>query len=430
MYKRPCVRTGRPRALADLPRSRSVSASMAADPVPTFTQRPNELAPSMQATEPNPDSKPRPPSLLARADRRRRAALENVFGRRMRAIERQLCRPGALPADGIYSILVIRPNHRLGNTVLISPLLSELEALFPGAEIDILASGGAAQVLFSTRFQTHRVETLARRMPRHPLHTLRLLREVCKRDYDLAIDASMDSNMGRLILGRSKAAHKVSFPLEGSTNPDLAPYREACPAHFALRNVHLLRTASGRRSAHDWPRLNVELSPAELARGREALVHVLGDPVSRPGFVLGVFANATADKRYPGNWWSEFMQSLGASHPDIAVIDVLADHGRSQLPGESHPFYSRDLRKLGSVLAAMDAFISADCGVMHLASAVDVPTLGLFSRDNSDKYAPYGGHNLAVDTHGGVTAQEAARQAAQWLGHLRSGESWPTEARA
>jgi ADP-heptose:LPS heptosyltransferase len=369
---------------------------------------------------------------MARADRRRRAALDSVFGRRMRAIQAQLCRPGGLPADGIFSILVIRPNHRLGNTVLISPLLRELEALYPGAEIDILASGGAAQVLFSTRFQVHRVETLARRMPRHPVHTLRLLREVCKRRYDLAIDASMDSNMGRLILGRCQASHKLSFPLEDSTDPTMAPYREQCPAHFALRNVHLLRTASGRRATDAWPRLNVNLSPAERERGQQALGHILGVGADTPrsGFVLGVFANATADKRYPGDWWSTFMQTLDPQAAGITVVDVLADHGRSQLPGESHPFYSRDLRKLGSVLAAMDAFISADCGVMHLASAVDVPTLGLFSRDNSDKYAPYGGHNIALDTREGVTPRDAARQAGAWLEHVRGGDAWPLEAEA
>ncbi len=361
------------------------------------------------------------PGLLARADRKRRQMLDAVFGRRMRSIDAQLCPPGGLPADDIHSILVIRPNHRLGNTVLISPLLRELETLYPGAEIDILASGGAAQILFSTRFQTHRVITLDRRMPRHPVRTLRQLRATCNTPYDLAIDASMDSNMGRLILGRSTARYKLSFPLQEPAEGEMARYREDCPAHFALRNVHLLRTASGRGTQDPWPTLNVLLSENELARGRKAL-HALfahTDPLPPNAFVLGVFANATADKRYPGDWWSRFMQALLDAHPDLHVVDVLADHGRSQLPVASRPFYSRDLRKLGSVLANMDAFISADCGVMHLASAVGVPTLGLFSRDNSDKYAPYGGCNQSLDTHAGSEVEHTAQSAARWLGQLR-----------
>ena len=375
----------------------------------------------MQEPESNPASKPKAPGLMARADRNRRDALNSILGGRLRKVEAQLCKPGALPDRGIHSILVLRTNHRLGNTVLLSPLLRELEALYPGAEIDILASGGAAQILYATRFQTHRVVTLARRMPRHPVQTLRLLRTVTGERYDLAIDASLDSIMGRMILGRCQATHKLGFPLEMQADPGMAVYRDTCPDHFALRNVHLLRTAVGRSGESEWPRLNVNLSPAELARGRQALAAILGGDAAPDGddFVLGVFANATADKRYPGNWWSDFMQAVHERHPAIRVVDVLADHGRSQLPGDSHPFYSRDLRKLGSVLANMDGFISADCGVMHLASAAGVPTLGLFSRDNLDKYEPYGGHNAALSTRGGVSARDAARQAADWLDRVR-----------
>lgn len=388
----------------------------------------------MQEPESNPASKPQGPGLMARADKNRRDALNSILGGRLRKVEAQLCKPGALPDRGIHSILVLRTNHRLGNTVLLSPLLRELETLYPGAEIDILASGGAAQILYSTRFQTHRIVTLARRMPRHPVQTLRLLRTVTDERYDLAIDASLDSIMGRLILGRCQATHKLGFPLETQSDPDMAVYRDTCPDHFALRNVHLLRTAVGRGGEHEWPRLNVNLSPAELVRGRQALEAILGavERAGKPPFVLGVFANATADKRYPGNWWSDFMQAIHERHPSIRVVDVLADHGRSQLPGDSHPFYSRDLRKLGSVLANMDAFISADCGVMHLASAAGVPTLGLFSRDNLDKYEPYGGHNAALSTRDGVRARDAGLQAADWLDrlHARGSDAVEAEARA
>jgi heptosyltransferase III len=57
---------------------------------------------------------------------------------------------------------------------------------------------------------------------------------------------------------------------------------------------------------------------------------------------------------------------------------------------------------------------------MHLASAVGVPTLGLFSRDNLDKYEPYGGHNAAISTRGGVSARDTGQQAADWLDRLRA----------
>src|SRR5712671_3999162 len=45
-------------------------------------------------------------------------------------------------------VLVCRPNGRLGNTLLLTPLLQELERVFPGAEIDIVSACPAAAEIF------------------------------------------------------------------------------------------------------------------------------------------------------------------------------------------------------------------------------------------------------------------------------------------
>lgn len=42
--------------------------------------------------------------------------------------------------SAIRSILVVRPNVRLGNNLLLTPLLAELEQKFPLARIDILSA--------------------------------------------------------------------------------------------------------------------------------------------------------------------------------------------------------------------------------------------------------------------------------------------------
>jgi heptosyltransferase III len=360
-------------------------------------------------------------AFIGRAEKERRKILAHLLGRRLRAIDAQLCAPGGLPEHGIHRILVCRPNHRLGNTVLISPLLRELETMYPGAEIDILSAGCAAETLFRTRFQVRRIISLPRRIPRRPLHSIRLVRSVVRERYDLAIDACLQSNMGRLLLGACTARFKIGFPYAAENGSPLAAYHQSCPTHFALRNVHLLRVARGMARAQSWPALNVGLEPMERNRGKVVLNAILEQPAdstdTRP--VLGIFANATGDKRYPETWWQEFIAVLRQRHPDVRIVDILAEHGLSQLPGTPHPFYSRNLRKLAAVLANLDGFISADCGVMHLASAVGAPTLGLFSRDNSDKYAPYGGTNHAIDTQTCSSGAQVAEQASRWVDRLR-----------
>jgi len=44
---------------------------------------------------------------------------------------------------GICRIAVVRSYHRLGNNLLLMPLLDVLEQAFPGAEIDVVTVGHA-----------------------------------------------------------------------------------------------------------------------------------------------------------------------------------------------------------------------------------------------------------------------------------------------
>ncbi|TAL91533.1 MAG: lipopolysaccharide heptosyltransferase family protein, partial [Rhodanobacter sp.] len=71
-------------------------------------------------------------------------------------------------------MLVCRPNHRLGNSVLISPLISEIEALYPGAEIDVLGSQVTA-TLYAERFRVHKIFVLPQKIARHLWVSIRTL---------------------------------------------------------------------------------------------------------------------------------------------------------------------------------------------------------------------------------------------------------------
>ena len=329
----------------------------------------------------------------------RRSVVSRLLARQQRRVDAQLCRPGQLPTQGIYRVLICRPNHRLGNTLLLSPLLRELETLYPGAEIDIVAAGDAAAALYSSRFQVRRIASLRRHAAKHPLHTVRQLKAMRAHTYDLAIDASMDSNSGRLLLGLAHARYKLGFANEAEPGNAMHAYAGNCPAHHGKRIVHLLRTAYADDCAGDWPTLNLDLSAEELRRGARALQQIIGElSLSRESTpVIGIFANATGSKCYPESWWNAFVTRLRARRPGLRIVNVLAQHGNSQLPQVPAGYFTSNLRHLGAVLANLDGFVSADCGVMHLGVAAGTPTLGLFTRDNMDKYAPFGGSNAAPE---------------------------------
>jgi heptosyltransferase-3 len=348
-------------------------------------------------------------------DELRRQFIARCFGRLFGMVNRGLCEPGQLPARGIHRVLICRPNHRLGNAILISPLLAEVEVLYPGAEIDLVTGGKAAQNMFANRFQIRHVFSLPQKIARHLFSTIGMLRQVRRNSYDLAIDACDGSQSGRLLLAVVKARFKLGLP-DARGGRESAWHHLPCPEYFGHRGVFLLRTAYAGKVDRTYPPLNIRLSEQEKQQARLALAAVLGESARQPGTqpVVGLFANATGAKRYSADWWLHFVNALQALRPDVRIVDLVAEHGQTQLGGNFPSYYTRDLRRLASVISNMDAFISADCGVMHLAVASGTPTLGLFSVTCAVKYGPCGQGHTAIGTSA-LSPAEVASVASDWL---------------
>jgi hypothetical protein len=63
----------------------------------------------------------------------------------------------------IKRILVSRPNHRLGNQLLVTPLLQELERLFPESKIDLFVKGGVSNEIFKNYSQVDTIISLPKK---------------------------------------------------------------------------------------------------------------------------------------------------------------------------------------------------------------------------------------------------------------------------
>ncbi|TAL89497.1 MAG: lipopolysaccharide heptosyltransferase family protein [Rhodanobacter sp.] len=309
-------------------------------------------------------------------------------------------------------MLVCRPNHRLGNSVLISPLISEIEALYPGAEIDVLGSQVTA-TLYAERFRVHKIFVLPQKIARHLWVSIRTLRALRRCRYDLAIDACHGSQSGRLVLAMAQARYKLGFP-DPVLNPASAWHTLAWPEHLAHRGVFLLRKAYAGLTSSTYPPLNLEVTIGERCQAAAVLTEICRGMRKRRVATVAIFPNATGAKCYSEDWWRQFVDTFQSLCPQVTLMDLLAAHGRSQLGSQLMPFYSQNLRRLAAMIACVDGFISADCGVMHLAAASGTPTLGLFSVTDPVKYAPYGGVNAALDTRE-LNAASAATAAAQWF---------------
>ncbi len=175
----------------------------------------------------------------------------------------------------------------------------------------------------------------------------------------------------------------------------------------------LRRRLPGSLSAHhdDYPNLTIQLFRDERAQARHVLDTLMeGWNTSTAQIVVGVFAEATGAKRYDEGWWQRFVEEIRANNPACVIVEIAPPDGRSRLSARFPVFSSPSPREVAAVIANMNCFVSADCGVMHLASASGTPTIGLFSVSSLEKYAPYGPHDLAITTNG-KTPEEVARLA-------------------
>lgn len=372
-------------------------------------------------------------------DRKRYSELRRRFTTRAtrawsRASAAHLCPPGGLSGVLIHRILVCRPNHRLGNLLLLTPLLDEIARLLPDARVDIVAAGNDARRVFGTFGNVDTVHMLSRRVVRHPLGTIRTVLRIRRTRYDLAIDPCEASQSSRLLLRAARARHALGvlqqdlFPDHHSKDP-----LQRMPRHMAQLPVWLLRRALAPESHEDasaCPPLSLRLSNAELALAHATLARLLGDAAlqgHRP--VIGLFADATGQKKYPRAWWKRYIAVLTTACPACVLVEILPPDGRPRLALQLPTFAASDPRAVAALIACMRAFVCADCGVMHLASASGTPTLGLFSITEIARYRPYGHGSIAINTSS-KTADDVARLTQAWLAGIATGAAAPTARKA
>lgn len=339
-----------------------------------------------------------------------RRVMQPVF----RASDKRLRQTNSPSIAEIHRILICRPNHRLGNLLLLTPLVAEIQTIFPDAEIDIVLAGDRGPELFRSFQNIKHIYSLPRRMIKHPVAVARIALQIRKRHYDLAIDPCEISQSSRLVVALARAKHVIGIPRSAiAVGRDGTDAMRLATAHMAQWPVYLTRCvlAPGSPNIGAFPLLDIRLSENERHCARETLhelFHLRNEPY--PKAIIGLFADATGAKRYDRRWWGRFIQEMRAHRPEYSFLEIAPPDARSRLDMGFPCFSSESPRKVAALISGLTCFVSADCGVMHLASASGVTTVGLFSVTDASKYEPYGNGSRAINTNGS-TPEEVAQLA-------------------
>lgn len=296
----------------------------------------------------------------------------------------------------VKNVLICRPNHRLGNQLLTTPLVQEVLATFPNTTIDFFVKGGVVPILYQNYERIGRFIALPKKHFKQLPTYLGAWISLRKKHYDLVINVVSSSSSGRLSTKLARSEYKVF-----GENDDLIAGLYPNFQHIAKRPVYRLRHALSQWGIQEYPApvhcLNIKLGADELVIGKQKLDALVKDPSRK---TISLYTFATGAKCYDQSWWLPFLEALKTNFPTYNFLEILPVENVSSIDFKEPSLYSRDIREMAAVMANTSVLITADCGVMHLASAAQVPIVALFSVTHPDTYGPFNSPSVSLKTEG------------------------------
>ena len=295
----------------------------------------------------------------------------------------------------IKKVLICRPNGRLGNLLLITPLVQEVSEMFPNCKIDLFVKGTLAPIIFEKYDTVDKIIHLPKKPFKNLLAYSKVWISLKRTPYDLAINVDQNSSSGRLAVQFSNAKYKFF----GDSNEEEIDHKNDFE-HIAKYPVYNFRNYLSKlrlptNSNKIIAPLELKLSASEIAEGRK----ILSELTNNDKKTICIFTYATGTKCLSEEWWEKFYSQLTSEYKDYNIVEILPVENVSQIGFKAPTFYSKDIREIGSVIANADLFIGADSGIMHLSSSVHTPTIGLFSVSNLKKYEPYDNCSIGIDVN-------------------------------
>ena len=295
----------------------------------------------------------------------------------------------------IKKILIIRPNHRLGNMLLITPLVQEVQEIFPNASISFFVKGGLSPILFQNYRNIDQYYILPKKHFKELFTYIKSWFLLFSRKHDLIINVIKTSSSGKLATKFSKSKYKFF----GNEFDNLIEF-SAEQSHFAKLPVYKFRnyihTSPEKIYGEPIKEIDIKINEEELAKGKSLVTQIIPNPSQE---TIAIFTFATGDKCYSEDWWIDFYEKLILNFPDYNIIEVLPVENVSQIKFKAPTFYSKDIREIASFISNTKIFIGADSGMMHLACATKTNVIGLFSVTPKEKYGPFGINKTGINTN-------------------------------
>jgi len=302
-----------------------------------------------------------------------------------------------LPLEGINKIL-IRGTNWIGDAILTIPAVDSIRATYPRAHIAVLAKPWVADIykLFTAVDEVIIYENKYD----NALGVFRLAKMLKKKKFDLAI--LLQNAIEAAII-----AFVAGIPLRAGYNSDgrgillthsvqrSTEIRKLHQTDYYLEMVKALGCASVNKEMH----LETKIGRHEAASVRQKY---LPDP--KKG-IIGIAPGATygpAKRWFPSRFAAVADKIAGAFDCQIILLGGKSDNDAAEevkslartsvlnMAGKTN------LQEAVLLISQCRLFISNDSGLMHVAGALNIPTIAIFGSTNPQTTSPVGNQSVVV----------------------------------
>ena len=305
-------------------------------------------------------------------------------------------RPADLKLDRILIVMM----SAVGDAVHVLPLVTAIKRARPASRITWVLQPGPANMVRGHP-AVDEVIGFSRSKGWAAFGDVR--RELAKREFDLAINLQVYVKAG-IVTAMARARYKLGFDVRRArdanwlfTNLRIPPH---APQHVQDQYFEFLDYLGIPAEPVTW-----DLGPWEHERPAQRAFFA---PIERPVASI-VVGTSKAEKDWPPERWAEVVDALyfdhglqpvlvGGRHPrEIAAQDVIFARAKHRpLTTLGVP-----LRDLVWILDGSALVLSPDTGPLHMAIALDRPTIALMGYTNPKRVGPYRrSHDLLIDRYG------------------------------
>ncbi|MXV73251.1 lipopolysaccharide heptosyltransferase II [Candidatus Poribacteria bacterium] len=284
------------------------------------------------------------------------------------------------PLPNMNKILVIRVDG-IGDLLNSTPAIALLRKNYPSAEITVLARPLTAPVLIGNP-DVNRTLIFDRDGKHRGIRArLQFYRELRREGFQLAV-AMQTAMWTHLVAFLSGATYRLGRYQKRFRSTLTHAWRGKYPkgeTHEVDRNLELVRLiceGAGKRQ------LIFHLSPDEIAAA-EARLTSLG--IGTEAFLIGIHPGGSSfDKRWPEKRYAALADRLSQQYNATILLlrgpeeAALVQNIQAAMQSDSITYAPETIRDLGAMLSCCDLVVCNDSGPMHLAAALDVPTVAIF----------------------------------------------------